>query len=84
MKAVRGRFGSARHFRLLKIIPAVSSMLLFHVVCLAVLQPQCEERATNGLAPWAATTNHNPALTPPTLWQYPGKYRPLFFPHLIL
>nr|CAD7576346.1 unnamed protein product [Timema californicum] len=35
-----------------------------------VLQPQCEDRVANGMAPWAAT-NHNPALTPPTLWQYP-------------
>nr|CAD7409620.1 unnamed protein product [Timema cristinae] len=37
----------------------------------AVLQPQCEDRVANGMAPWAAT-NHNPALTPPTLWQYPA------------
>nr|CAD7426466.1 unnamed protein product [Timema monikensis] len=38
---------------------------------MAVLQPQCEDRVANGMAPWAAT-NHNPALTPPTLWQYPA------------
>nr|CAD7444495.1 unnamed protein product [Timema bartmani] len=37
----------------------------------SVLQPQCEDRVANGMAPWAAT-NHNPALTPPTLWQYPA------------
>ncbi|XP_033607373.1 protein winged eye isoform X3 [Cryptotermes secundus] len=39
---------------------------------MAVLQSQCDERSTNGLAPWAATASHNPALTPPTLWQYPA------------
>ena len=66
-------FGNTRHYAQRKIVPLNPSMLLFHVVCSAVLQPQCEERSTNGLAPWAATTSHNPALTPPTLWQYPGK-----------
>ena len=61
-----------------------ASMLLFHVVCSAVLQPQCEERSTNGLTPWAATTSHNPALTPPTLWQYPGKCCLYIIPPLMM
>jgi hypothetical protein len=67
-------FGTSRHCGLRKTILPDSSMLVLHVVCSAVLHPQCEERSTNGLAQWAATASHNPALTPPTLWQYPGKY----------